>query len=205
LRTPHAIIRTMVEVAQADPLGRDVDVLLHRIGTTNDRAIATTEGLLALARAGRGDALETESVDLAALAAAAIADARTDAEGRSIRIASSLAPVVVTGNRALLAQLVVNLMQNAVTHNVDGGWVSVITGSSALTVANGGAALSADIVPTLTEPFVRGAGRSRASGNREGAGLGLAIVASIVRAHGGTLDVAGPPDGGLQVRVTLPR
>ena len=204
LRTPHAIIRTMVEVAQADRAGRDVDVLLQRISTTNDRAIATIEGLLALARAGRGGALETESVDLAIIAATAIADARTDAEARGIRIDSSLAPAIVIGNRALLAQLAANLVQNAVAHNVDAGWVSVITGSSALTVANSGAALPADVVATLTEPFVRGAGRSRAVGSHEGAGLGLAIVASIVRAHDGTLEVTGPADGGLQVRVELP-
>ena len=57
LRTPHAIIRTMVEVAQADPAGRDVDAVLERIGATNDRAIASTEALLTLARVGRGVAL----------------------------------------------------------------------------------------------------------------------------------------------------
>ena len=54
LRTPHAIIRTMVEVTQADPAGRDVEMLLQRIGATNERAIAATDALLALARAGRG-------------------------------------------------------------------------------------------------------------------------------------------------------
>jgi two-component system sensor histidine kinase VanS len=205
LRTPHAIIRTMVEVAQADPAGRDVDLLLQRIGTTNDRAIATTEGLLALARAGRGAELETEQVDLAAVAATAIADARAQAESRSIRIDASLAPSVVTGNTHLLGQLVGNLVQNAVVHNVDGGWVSVITGASAVTVANSGTPLEPGLVSTLTEPFVRGAGRARTSGGHDGAGLGLAIAASIVRAHDGALELTGPPDGGLQVRATLPR
>ena len=194
-----------MEVAQADPAGRDVDLLLQRIGTTNDRAIATIEGLLALARAGRGGELETERVDLAVLASVAISEAQTDAAARGIRIDSSLAPGVVRGNPGLLAQLVANLVQNAIAHNVEGGWVSVITGPSTLIVANSGIVLPPDVVATLTEPFVRGAGRSRAVGDHNGAGLGLAIVASIARAHGGSLEVSGPAEGGLQARVTLRR
>ena len=58
------------------------------------------------------------------------------------------------------------------------------------------------VAATLTEPFVRGAGRVRTG--HDGAGLGLAIVASIVRTHGGTLEVTPLAEGGLQVRVTLP-
>ena len=64
--------------------------------------------------------------------------------------------------------------------------------------------LPADIVVTLIEPFVRGAGRGRTAGGHDGAGLGLAIVASIVRAHRDA-SVDALPGGGLQVRVTLPR
>ena len=59
---------------------------------------------------------------------------------------------------------------------------------------------------TLTEPFVRGEGRARTIGGHEGAGLGLAIVTSIVHAHAGTVSMSSAlPAGGLQVRVTLPR
>lgn len=207
LRTPHAIIRTMVEVAQADPGGRDVDVLLQRIATTNDRAIATTEALLTLARAGRGLELETTRVDLAALVAEAVDAEQADAAARGIRFDTSFEPAVVTGDRTLLGRLAANLVHNAVAHNVDGGWVRVSISSSApveLIVANSGPFLESDVVATLAEPFVRGAGRTRRSGN-EGAGLGLAIVTSIVRAHDGALDVQGLAEGGLQVRVTLTR
>lgn len=204
LRTPHAIIRTMVEVAQADPDGRDVDVLLQRIGTTNERAIATTEALLTLARAGRGTELDRSPVDLASLVAEAVHEERTDAAARGIRLESVLSPAVVHGNRALLAQLATNLVHNAVVHNVDDGWVrvSVSTSPAELVVANSGAVLDPMMVETLTEPFVRAAGRTR--GSDGGSGLGLAIVASIVRAHGGTLGLTALPDGGLHVRVTLP-
>ena len=212
LRTPHAIIRTMVEVAQADAAGRDIDVLLQRIATTNDRAIATTEALLALSRAGRdGAALQNSAVDLSALVAEAIDAERTDAAARGIRFDTSFAPAVVSGDPTLLTQLAANLVRNAVVHNSsrtdsDGGWVRVAVWNSSpveLIVENSGPVLDPSVVATLTEPFVRGAGRTR--GADGGAGLGLAIVASIVRAHGGTLRVNAMPEGGLHVRVALPR
>jgi two-component system sensor histidine kinase VanS len=83
LRTPHAVIRTMVEVARADPEGRDVEVLLERVASTNDRAIATTEALLTLARVGRGATLQTETFDLSALLADVIDDLLPEASRRA--------------------------------------------------------------------------------------------------------------------------
>ena len=131
---------------------------------------------------------------------------QADAAARGIRIETSLEPAVVTGNRVLLGQLAANLVGNAMVHNVDGGWVRVsVSSSGALAVENSGEVLSADAVATLTEPFVRGGGRARTVGGHDGAGLGLAIVASIVRAHHGTLSVGALPEGGLQARIALPR
>jgi two-component system, OmpR family, sensor histidine kinase VanS len=203
LRTPHAIVRTLVEVAQADAAGRDVDQLLERIGTTNDRAIATTEGLLTLARAGRGEALVLAPVDLAAIVAAAMDEVRTDAAARGIRIESDLSPATVSGDAVLLTRLAANLLGNALVHNIDDGWIGVRVAGEELVVANGGPAIDAAVVGTLAEPFVRGAGRIRSGDG--GAGLGLAIVASIVRAHRGELSIDRLAGGGLQVRVRLPR
>lgn len=206
LRTPHAIIRTIVEVAQRDPAGRDVDAVLQRIGVTNERAIASTEALLTLARIGRGVALEVAPVDLAQVVSDAVDDARTDAATRGIRIEITLAPTIVSGNRVLLAQLTANLVGNAIAHNFEGGWVRVsLSAPGGLVVENSGPVLAAERAAILTEPFVRGEGRSRSIGGHDGAGLGLAIVSSIVHAHAGTLAVAALPAGGLHVRVTLPR
>jgi two-component system sensor histidine kinase VanS len=220
LRTPHAVIRTLVEVAQADREGRDVDVVLQRIGATNDRAISTTEALLSLARAGRGGPLETARVDLAAVVAEAVQEAAggtgdehsADASRRGIRFETNLVPTPITANPALIERLAANLMRNAVVHNVDGGWVRVSvaspTAGAELVVENSGPVLHPELVTTLTEPFVRGAGRIRdraAAGTTPGSGLGLAIASSIVRAHRGSIALRALPDGGLQVRVVLPR
>ncbi|MBD8023528.1 sensor histidine kinase [Microbacterium gallinarum] len=209
LRTPHAIIRTIVEVAEADPDGRDVDEVLRRIGDTNDRAIATTEALLALARAGRGGSWKREPVDLASIVAGAVEDETADAAAADIRIDTSLTPATALGDRTLLARLAANLVHNAVVHNESGGWVSVTTGGTArsaeLVVANTGPVLDPAAAGALVEPFVRGAGRTRGAETERGPGLGLAIVAAVVRAHDGVLDITARPGGGLHVRVGLPR
>ena len=75
-------------------------------------------------------------------------------------------------------------------------------GSATLTVENTGETLAPELVPTLTERFRRGTERVR--GDSAGVGLGLAIVASITRAHDGTLVTAPRPGGGLRVEVDLP-
>lgn len=209
LRTPHTVARAILEVAQADPVNRDVDVVLERLRVTNERAIATTEALLALARVGRGAALRRDPIALDALVGAVVADETADAAANDVRVESTLHPVSVRGDAVLVRQLVANLVRNAIVHNVPGGWVRVATAPGApagatLIVRNGGAVLPAGVVATLTEPFVRGAGRTRQAHGPQGAGLGLAIVASIARAHGGTLELDAPDDGGLSVRVWLP-
>jgi two-component system sensor histidine kinase VanS len=76
-------------------------------------------------------------------------------------------------------------------------------GGSVLQVENTGPRLAPELVPTLTEPFRRGADRVRTD-DHAGAGLGLAIVHSVVRAHSGTLALTPRPSGGLLVTVRLP-
>lgn len=220
LRTPHAVIRTIVEVAQADTAGRDVDVVLSRIAETNERATATTEALLDLARAGRAG-LTFEPVDLAAVTRQVVADLR-DAPREHRRtpdgVAAPATPPAIRleldaatarGNPALIRQLVSNLVGNALTHNLpEGGEVSVRTrratdGSAVFEIANAGPRIDAAGAATLTEPFVRAGGRTRASSDR-GIGLGLTIVSTIVRGHRGELRITPRDSGGLLVRVTLP-
>lgn len=212
LRTPHAVIRTIVEVARADPEERDVDLVLSRIAETNERAIATTEALLDLARAGR-TGLAFEPVDLAAVTERVAADARTPGAPATHRPSPTIrvepGPAVAHGNAALLGQLVSNLVTNAMVHNLsDGGEVAVRTrtapdGWALLEIANTGPHLDAARVSTLTEPFVRAGDRTRPASDR-GVGLGLTIVATIVRSHRGDLRITAREGGGLLVRVALP-
>lgn len=112
------------------------------------------------------------------------------------------------GSAELLLRMVTNLVQNAVVHNLPaGGTVTVHTeaygDTSVLRVENTGSVLPADLVATLTEPFRRGTERVRTD-EHAGVGLGLAIVAGIVRAHDGTLDLTPRPAGGLVATVRLP-
>jgi two-component system sensor histidine kinase VanS len=109
------------------------------------------------------------------------------------------------GSHALLLQLPTNLVHNAIVHNLpDHGTVWVTAGVHAkgavLSVENTGAELSRRLICTLGEPFQRGTERVR--GDR--AGLSLAIVKSIARAHDGTLTLTPRAAGGLCATLQLP-
>ena len=126
--------------------------------------------------------------------------------GTGRRAAARRPDAWVTGSETLLSRMVENVIDNAIGHNQPGGWVRVTTAvedkRAQLVVENGGPVLDPDQVKQLTQPFRRiGAERT---GSDNGAGLGLAIVSSIVEVHGGTLDLEALTDGGLRVAITLP-
>ncbi|MET9540490.1 HAMP domain-containing sensor histidine kinase [Streptomyces sp. NPDC006553] len=216
LRTPLAISRALLDVARKDPT-RDREELLARLQAVNTRAIDLTEALLLL---GRGDTgtFARESVDLSLLAEEAAETLLPLAEQRRITLDVTGGAARTSGSAELLLRMVTNLVQNAVVHNVPtGGTVTVHTetvhagsvhagkggATSVLRVENTGPPLPPERVPTLTEPFQRGAERVRTD-EHAGVGLGLAIVQSVVRAHEGSLDLVPRPTGGLLVTVRLP-
>jgi two-component system sensor histidine kinase VanS len=206
LRTPLAISRAMLDVARKDPT-LDRDELIERLHAANTRAIDLTEALLLLSRGDRGT-FTREHVDLSLIAEEAAETLLPLAEQRRITLDVTGEAALTSGSPELLARMVTNLVQNAIVHNLPaGGSVSVHTetrgSASVLRVANTGRRLTPDLIPTLVEPFQRGTERVR-TGEHAGAGLGLAIVHSVVRAHDGTLDLAAAPDGGLLVTVRLP-
>ncbi|WKN46550.1 HAMP domain-containing sensor histidine kinase [Nocardioides sp. Arc9.136] len=202
LRTPLAVTKTMLEVALMDPDGSGREHLLARLVEMNDRSIHILESLFRLARLERTD-LETEPVDLAEVAAEAGRQTGTDpaAADAGVRVVWDLAAAPTHGNRAMLVQLAVNLLQNAVTHNdvpAPTVWVRTCvdrSGVSTLVVENTGVVLDEAAVATFTEPFVTGRAPSPNARWAAGSGLGLAIVASIARVHGARLDLQ-PRDGG---------
>ena len=128
-----------------------------------------------------------------------------EVEQRGLSVATSYGPAVVLGDSGLVERLAGNLIENAVRHNVDGGWVRVDTGSvegrARLEVSSSGPVVPPEQVAALFEPFRRH-GTARTS--RRGAGLGLAIVRAVAQAHGGTVVAVAPPAGGLTVTVDLP-
>ncbi|MFG2987921.1 sensor histidine kinase [Streptomyces sp. NPDC048257] len=206
LRTPLAISRTLLDVARKDPT-RDRGELIERLHAVNARAIDLTEALLLLSRGDRGN-FTREGVDLSLLAEEAAETLLPLAERRRITLDVTGGAAPTSGSAELLLRMVTNLVQNAVVHNLPtGGTVTVHTeadgGTSVLRVENAGGRLPPELVPTLIEPFQRGAERVRTD-EHAGVGLGLAIVHSIVRAHDGTLDLVPRPTGGLLVTVRLP-
>ncbi|TDD39603.1 sensor histidine kinase [Saccharopolyspora elongata] len=206
LRTPLAISRTLLDVARNDPT-RDQGELVERLHVVNTRAIDLTEALLLLSRSDRGS-FTREPVDISLIAEEATETLLPLAEQRGITLDVTGETTQTAGSAPLILRMVTNLVQNAIVHNLPaGGAVTVHTesqhGASVLRVENTGHPLPPELVPTLTEPFRRGTERIRTN-EHAGAGLGLAIVHSIVRAHDGTLDLTPRPTGGLLVTIRLP-
>ncbi|XCM31172.1 HAMP domain-containing sensor histidine kinase [Streptomyces parvus] len=228
LRTPLATQRAAIQIGLDDPSPEDLVRTRQTLLDTNRRSERLIEGLLVLARSERGLATdEREAVRLDHVVreeaarypnptARGVGGGSPDGRGRSggspegrgrggdgpvVIVAAAACPV--RGNRLLLAQLVANLLANAVTYNVPGGSVEVcLSGEGALLVRNTGPVVSEADVAGFFEPFRRGEGRDRMG---PGSGLGLSIVRSIAVAHGGTVTaVPGPEGGGLAVTVRLP-
>ncbi|GAA3582716.1 HAMP domain-containing sensor histidine kinase [Klugiella xanthotipulae] len=205
LRTPLATTRALLDVARNDP-DHNTAELLERLHTVNTRAIELTEALLLLSRADQRS-FTRENIDLSLLAEEAVEMLLPLAEkrGLTIEVSGDIAPVL--GSPVLLLQLTTNLVHNAIVHNLPAEgtvWISTAAtpGVVRLAVENTGERLSPELVSTLTEPFLRGT--ERIHNDHAGVGLGLAIVASITRAHEGTLSLTPRTDGGLRIEVRLP-
>jgi two-component system sensor histidine kinase BaeS len=113
----------------------------------------------------------------------------------------------VEGDAGRLAQVLRNLLSNALRHTPAGGRVAVLVDRQdawvRLQVADTGSGIAPEDLPHVFDRFYRGdRSRSRAGG---GAGLGLAITRQIVTAHGGRIEVASPPGAGTTFTVTLPQ
>jgi signal transduction histidine kinase len=197
LRSPLATIATGLELMSRGDAGPDAVEALRGETARLGRLV---DGLLLLARADeRGLRPRREDVDLDEVAHA---ERRRPSVGIAVRV--DAVPVRVTGDRGQLAQVVRNLVDNACRHARSAVVVTVRRDGAlaALDVADDGSGVPAHERTRVFRRFVRlDDARARADG---GAGLGLAIVAEVVAAHGGTVDVVDGPLGGALFRVRLP-
>jgi signal transduction histidine kinase len=210
LRTPLAGMRTSLDVAMAKPgpVPPHIGTLADRLRRELDHVDRLLESFLTLAHTQQGPLADESTVSLAELVRLAI-ERRADAisaMGLDVEQQQQRPDTWVTGSQTLLSRMVENVIDNAVGHNQSGGWVRVSTAvedkRAQLVIKNGGPVLDPDQVKQLAQPFRRiGAERT---GSDNGAGLGLAIVSSIIEVHGGTLDLDALTDGGLRVAITLP-
>ncbi|MFC4515895.1 MULTISPECIES: sensor histidine kinase [Streptomyces] len=202
LRTPLATQRAAVQVGlDGEPSPEDLARTRATLLEANRQSERLIDGLLLLARSERG--LESrEPLDLAEVVREEAAAVAGESARAGVRVALHAdGPVPLSGNRVLLGRLAGNLLRNAVGYNHPGGSVDVTVAPGRLTVVNTGPPVPAKEVPELFEPFRRGRGRERLGG---GSGLGLSIVRSVARAHGGTAKAAPNAGGGLRVVVDLP-
>ncbi|MBC6458798.1 HAMP domain-containing histidine kinase [Actinomadura sp. HBU206391] len=206
LRTPLAINRTLLEVALGDPeASDDLKAVGRTLLATNARHERLIEGLLLLARSER-ELTTWSPVDLAEVAARVLETTGKRSDGPEVTVHPELTAGRAMGDPVLLEHLVSNLVDNAIKHNVEDGEVfvrtGVLDGFAACQVENTGPVVPAYEVERLFEPFRR-LYTDRIE-SAKGAGLGLSIVRSVVRAHRGTVYATPRPGGGLVVTARVP-
>jgi two-component system OmpR family sensor kinase len=188
LRTPLASLRAELELALRRPRTREeLEVALRSASEEVERLVRLTEALLTLARDAEGGLpLQRSRVEVRDLLDA-VGD-RLAASGRAIEVRAP-AGLVVDADRARLEQALGNLVDNALRHGR--GTIRMEAAqeqdSVVFRVSDEGPGLPAEFLPRAFERFSR-ADEARSG---EGAGLGLAIVAAVARAHGGHVSAAG--------------
>jgi two-component system OmpR family sensor kinase len=207
LRTPLTSIRGYSELFRRGAASRPKDLAsaMRRIEDEAARMGVLVDDLLLLARLDQGRPLERAPIDLAAIAQEVTADAAIVEPERPITF-SARAPIEVLGDEPRLRQAIGNLIRNAFDHTPSGTAVEVdvrVEGDRAvLAVTDHGPGISPQHLPRIFERFYRAdASRNRESG---GMGLGLAIVASIAEAHGGSARVDSELGAGATFVVELP-
>lgn len=216
LRTPLTSIRGYAELFRRGAWARPDDLrnAMRRIEEESIRMGGLVEDMLLLARLDQHRPLESTEVDLAAIAADAVADASAAEPDRPISL-DALGPVPVLGDQARLRQVAANLLANARDHTPPGTPVLVsarlegapgVAGVAVLEVTDRGPGLAPEAAARVFERFYRvDTSRSRGSmGAGAGSGLGLSIVAAVAEAHGGYVALQSVPGEGATFRVELP-
>jgi len=208
LRTPLTVLQGTLEAMVDGVFPTDQENLLVALGQVQT-LIRLVEDLRVLALADAGQLhLHTAALDLEPFVREIVEAHRPQAQERMISLVleASLDLPQVLADRDRLAQVLGNLLSNALRYVPEGGHVVVRVKDQgqevAVSVADDGPGVRPEDLPRLFERFWRGdPARQRATG---GSGLGLAIARHIVGAHGGRIWAAPTPGGGLTVTFTLP-
>jgi signal transduction histidine kinase len=207
LRTPLTRERTLLQVTLADPAST-IDTwqaVSRQLLASNAEQERLIEALLTLA-SGEAGTGESEPLDLAEISSEALAAARPAISRLGLHVQTDILPAILDGDPLLVQQLVTNLIDNAVQHNIPGGDIQIATKTisdrAVLSVTNPGQVIPAAEVDRLFQPFHRlGPRPVRRDG---GHGLGLSIVRAIAAAHGATITAEPRPGGGLAIDVAFP-
>jgi heavy metal sensor kinase len=209
LRTPLTVLRGEIEVAlRRERPAEEYREVLESSREEIERLTKLTENLLSLARSDAGESIATrEAVDVSALCGRVRDALAAQAEAKRIALSVDAAePICVNGDAVALERVCLNLTENAIRYTPAGESVMlrvIAEGNEAvLTVTDTGPGIGAEHLPHLFERFYRvDKARAREHG---GAGLGLAIVEALVKAHGGTVAVASVVGHGTTFTVQLP-
>ncbi|TFG72925.1 MAG: HAMP domain-containing protein [Anaerolineales bacterium] len=212
LRTPLTAVKGMVETLRAGAMADTSvrDRFLSTVESETDRMIRLVNDLLILTRAdSQALNLEREPVDIAELARKTVARIAPQAQSRGVSIIISESPGVplAWADRDRVAQVMLNLLDNAVKYSHAGGTVKVNImkedeETAWIQVQDQGIGIPADVLPRIGERFYR-ADKARARANG-GSGLGLAIAQTLITAHGGRLWLESQEGEGTTANLTLP-
>lgn len=207
LRTPLARLRALIETALDDQerTVMSLERACQRALVASGQQERLIDALLTLARSQAGLAVRGP-VELAGVVDEVLRAREPEASKRELRLCASLAHAPALGDLRLIERLAVNLVANAIAHNVPDGWIKIATGvrdgRATLSIANAGVVVPATAVSRLFEPFQR-LDASRTAGD-DGLGLGLSIVRAIAEIHDARISAHARPGGGLDIQVSFP-
>ena len=211
LRTPLTSILGYLELIGDDESGARTPeqlAFLKIVQRNAERLVSLVSDLLLVAEArDRELKLDVRKVDLGQLAAECVTAAKPAADAKQIELTlSDGSPGHLEGDRIRLAQVMDNLISNAIKFTPSGGRIAVSTASLnahvIFAVRDSGAGISADDQAELFNPFFRT--RSAAAQAIQGTGLGLTITKAIVEAHRGSISVESAPGRGTTFVVEIP-
>lgn len=184
----------------------DVPRFVGHIRAEAQRLVTLIGDIIRLSQLDEGESMPTEPVELLAVAREVAENLRSAAETRNVTVEVTGTPATVSGVRRLLYEIVLNLCDNAIKYNTEGGRVEVEVaqdgGTAAVTVRDTGIGIPPEHQSRVFERFYRvDKSHSKASG---GTGLGLSIVKHAVQYHHGVIQLKSEVGKGTEIRVTFP-